>query len=48
MNHKATILITLAGIIVFIFQLGHGSHAIWGVNATQSIIPWIPLAKRTI
>jgi RND superfamily putative drug exporter len=31
------------GIIVFIFQLGHGSHAIWGVNATQSIIPWIPL-----
>ncbi|MGH3049675.1 MAG: MMPL family transporter, partial [Gaiellaceae bacterium] len=31
------------GIIVFIFQLGHGAHAIWGVNATQSIIPWIPL-----
>ncbi len=31
------------GIIVFIFQWGHGAHAIWGVNATQSIIPWIPL-----
>jgi RND superfamily putative drug exporter len=31
------------GIIVFIFQKGHGSNAIWGVPATQSIIPWIPL-----
>jgi putative drug exporter of the RND superfamily len=31
------------GIIVFIFQLGHGSDAIWGVPATHSIIPWIPL-----
>src|SRR6266545_1776517 len=31
------------GIIVFIFQQGHGSDAIWGVNATQSIVPWIPL-----
>jgi RND superfamily putative drug exporter len=31
------------GIIVFIFQLGHGAHAIWNVNATQSIISWIPL-----
>jgi len=31
------------GIIVFIFQQGHGSQAIWGVNATQSIIAWIPL-----
>jgi RND superfamily putative drug exporter len=31
------------GIIVFIFQEGHGSMAIWGVAATQSIIPWIPL-----
>jgi RND superfamily putative drug exporter len=31
------------GIIVFIFQLGHGSKAIWNVDATQSIIPWIPL-----
>jgi RND superfamily putative drug exporter len=31
------------GIIVFIFQQGHGSESIWGVHATQSIIPWIPL-----
>jgi len=31
------------GIIVFIFQQGHGSKAIWNVVATQSIIPWIPL-----
>jgi RND superfamily putative drug exporter len=31
------------GIIVFIFQQGHGSNAIWGVPSTQSIIPWIPL-----
>jgi RND superfamily putative drug exporter len=31
------------GIIVFIFQEGHGSQAIWGVSATQSIVPWIPL-----
>src|SRR4029077_18996605 len=39
-------LISLAaayGIIVFIFQQGHGSEAIWGVHATQSIIAWIPL-----
>jgi putative drug exporter of the RND superfamily len=45
---KAVILnlISLAaafGIIVFIFQQGHGSEAIWNVPATQSIIPWIPL-----
>jgi RND superfamily putative drug exporter len=31
------------GIVVFIFQDGHGSHAIWGVNATGSIQSWIPL-----
>jgi RND superfamily putative drug exporter len=31
------------GIIVFIFQWGHGAEAIWHVPATQSIIPWIPL-----
>jgi RND superfamily putative drug exporter len=45
---KAVILnlISLAaayGIIVFIFQQGHGSEAIWGVHATNAIIPWIPL-----
>ena len=31
------------GIIVFIFQEGHGSNAIWGVHATNAIISWIPL-----
>ena len=31
------------GIIVFIFQWGHGSEALWDVRATDSIIPWIPL-----
>ena len=31
------------GIIVFIFQQGHGSEAIWHVQATQAIIAWIPL-----
>jgi RND superfamily putative drug exporter len=31
------------GIIVFIFQQGHGSEAIWGVHATGVIISWIPL-----
>jgi RND superfamily putative drug exporter len=31
------------GIIVFIFQQGHGSEAIWNVSATDSIIAWIPL-----
>jgi RND superfamily putative drug exporter len=31
------------GIIVFIFQWGHGSEAIWNVPATGVIISWIPL-----
>jgi putative drug exporter of the RND superfamily len=31
------------GIIVFIFQDGHGSEAIWNVQATDAIISWIPL-----
>jgi RND superfamily putative drug exporter len=31
------------GIVVFIFQQGHGSDLIWGVQATQAIIAWIPL-----
>src|SRR3954452_5891652 len=31
------------GIIVFIFQWGHGSEAVWSVPSTNSIIPWIPL-----
>jgi RND superfamily putative drug exporter len=45
---KAVILnlISLAaafGIIVFIFQEGHGSEAIWNVHSTDAIISWIPL-----
>ena len=31
------------GIVVFIFQEGHGSDAIWGVQATDAVISWIPL-----
>jgi putative drug exporter of the RND superfamily len=31
------------GIIVIIFQNGHGSEAIWNVPATGAIISWIPL-----
>jgi len=31
------------GIIVFVFQEGHGSEAIWNLPATDSIISWIPL-----
>ncbi|HEY7149177.1 MAG TPA: MMPL family transporter, partial [Gaiellaceae bacterium] len=31
------------GIVVFIFQDGHGSDAIWGVPATDAVISWIPL-----
>src|SRR6478672_1569152 len=45
---KAVILnlISLAaayGIVVFIFQQGHGAQAIWGVDATQAVQSWIPL-----
>lgn len=31
------------GVVVFIFQQGHGSEAIWGIQATQAVIAWIPL-----
>ena len=31
------------GIVVFVFQDGHGSKAIWGLAATNAIISWIPL-----
>ncbi len=31
------------GIIVFIFQQGHGSELIWDVHPTDAIISWIPL-----
>jgi putative drug exporter of the RND superfamily len=36
-------LIAAYGIIVFIFQDGHGAHAIWHIQATHAIISWIPL-----
>src|SRR4029077_17434848 len=31
------------GIVVFIFQQGHGSETIWNIHATDSVISWIPL-----
>jgi putative drug exporter of the RND superfamily len=31
------------GVIVFIFQQGNGSDAIWDLKATDAIITWIPL-----
>jgi len=31
------------GVVVFIFQQGHGSNAIWGIQATDAVISWIPL-----
>jgi RND superfamily putative drug exporter len=31
------------GIVVFIFQDGHGSDLIWNVKATDAVISWIPL-----
>jgi putative drug exporter of the RND superfamily len=34
---------TAFGVVVFIFQQGHGSEAIWGIQATDAVIAWIPL-----
>ncbi len=31
------------GVVVFIFQQGHGSEALWNVQATGVVISWIPL-----
>ncbi len=31
------------GIIVLVWQQGHGSHAIWGTPATGAITNWVPL-----
>jgi RND superfamily putative drug exporter len=36
-------LIAAYGIIVFVFQEGHGAQAIWNIQATHTIISWIPL-----
>jgi RND superfamily putative drug exporter len=30
------------GVVVLVFQQGHGS-GLWGIDATQSVTPWIPL-----
>jgi RND superfamily putative drug exporter len=31
------------GVIVLVWQRGHGSHAIWGLPATGAITNWVPL-----
>ncbi|MHB8575512.1 MAG: MMPL family transporter, partial [Dehalococcoidia bacterium] len=31
------------GVLVLIWQQGHGSSLIWGINATGSITSWVPL-----
>ena len=31
------------GVMVLVWQDGHGSEAIWGIEATGSIQSWIPL-----
>ncbi len=36
-------LLAAFGIIVFIFQKGNGSQAIWNVPSTDAIISWIPV-----
>ena len=30
------------GVVVLVFQQGHGS-SLWGIHATQSVTPWIPV-----
>jgi putative drug exporter of the RND superfamily len=31
------------GVLVLVWQHGYGSSAIWGIDATGSIVPWVPL-----
>jgi RND superfamily putative drug exporter len=31
------------GVLQFVWQAGHGSHAIWGIDPTGAITAWIPL-----
>ncbi|MGH8961324.1 MAG: MMPL family transporter [Jatrophihabitantaceae bacterium] len=31
------------GVLVLVWQYGHGSHALWGVPATGSITVWVPI-----
>ena len=42
MGRPAVSLAFAFGIVVFIFQRGHGS-SLWSISATQSITPWIPI-----
>jgi RND superfamily putative drug exporter len=35
---------TAYGILVFVWQQGHGSSALWGVPATGSVTIWVPVA----
>jgi RND superfamily putative drug exporter len=31
------------GVLVLVWQHGHGSSLIWGIEATGAIVPWVPL-----
>jgi RND superfamily putative drug exporter len=31
------------GVLVLVWQKGYGSHALWGVPATQAVLSWLPL-----
>jgi putative drug exporter of the RND superfamily len=31
------------GVMVWVWQQGHGSHALWGLDATGSVTVWVPL-----
>jgi putative drug exporter of the RND superfamily len=31
------------GVLVLVWQHGYGSRAIWGIDATGAIVPWVPL-----
>ena len=36
-------LVAAYGVIVLVFQKGYGSDLLWGIHATDAVIPWIPL-----
>jgi len=31
------------GVLVLVWQHGYGSNAIWGIDATGAVVPWVPL-----
>ena len=31
------------GVLVLVWQKGYGSHALWGIPATQAVLSWLPL-----